>query len=105
VLQWTESLDLLGSFPTTSIENKFLLVLTDHFSKWVTCPVKDQTAITCAEILSKEFGVPWLYTPIKAEVSSPNYSTSYVTCSAPKRLGPAPEIINVMDLKKDTIKL
>lgn len=50
------SMDLIGPLPTTSQGNKYILVLTDHFSKWVEAyPAKDQTAITCAEILCKEF--------------------------------------------------
>ena len=55
--------DVLGQLPETPRGNKYVLVVTDHFSKWVEVfAVPDQTAVTCAEKLLNEviarFGCP-----------------------------------------------
>ena len=43
--------DILGPLPVTPCGNKYILVVTDYFSKWVEIfPVPDQTAITCDSI-------------------------------------------------------
>lgn len=42
--------DILGPLPTTPRGNRYVLVVTDHFTNWVEIlPVPDQTAITCTE--------------------------------------------------------
>ena len=44
--------DLVGPFPVTSRGNKWILVLTDHFSRWQDAlPIADATAETVAEAL------------------------------------------------------
>ena len=58
------SMDILGPLPVTSRNNKYILVVTDHFTKWVEVfPVQDQSAITCATIVLNEvisrFGCPY----------------------------------------------
>ncbi|CAG2221822.1 unnamed protein product [Mytilus edulis] len=64
-----EFLDLIkevpsrGPLPTTPRGNKFILTLTDYFIKWVEVfPVKDQTAVVCAQLILNEvicrFGSP-----------------------------------------------
>ena len=55
--------DILGPLPTTPRNNKYILLVTDHFSKWVEIfAVPDQTAETCASKLVNEvisrFGCP-----------------------------------------------
>ncbi|CAC5368135.1 unnamed protein product [Mytilus coruscus] len=55
--------DFLGPLPTTSRCNKFILTVTDYFTKWVEVfPVKDQTAVVCAQLILNEvicrFGSP-----------------------------------------------
>ena len=55
--------DITGPFPTTSRGNKYILVVTDTFSKWSEAyPIPDQTAPTCAQYLLNEmiarFGCP-----------------------------------------------
>jgi hypothetical protein len=55
--------DILGPLPETPRGNKYILVVTDYFSKWVEIlPVPDQTAVTCAEKILNEviarFGTP-----------------------------------------------
>jgi transposase InsO family protein len=50
------SVDLVGPLPETPRGNRHILVITDHFSKWAEAyPVKDQTALTCADVICKEF--------------------------------------------------
>ena len=49
------AVDILGPLPLTARGNKFVFVVTDHFSKWVEIfAVPDQTAETCAEVLLNE---------------------------------------------------
>ena len=46
---------ILGPFPESNRGNNYILVITDHFSKWVEIfALPDQTAVTCAEVLLKE---------------------------------------------------
>ena len=55
--------DILGPLPITPRGNRYILVVTDHFSKWVEIfPVPDQTAETTARVILNEiisrFGTP-----------------------------------------------
>lgn len=44
------SMDVLGPLPRSNRDNKYILVITDYFTKWVEIyPMPDQTASTCAE--------------------------------------------------------
>ncbi len=57
------STDVLGPLPLTQRGNRYILVVTDHFSKWVELTATpDQTAQTCARIILNEviarFGCP-----------------------------------------------
>lgn len=57
-------IDILGPFPVSEKGNKYILVVTDHFSKWVEIfAIPDQTAVTCAEVLLNEviarYGCPY----------------------------------------------
>ena len=48
-------IDVLGPFPLTPRKNRYILVITDSFSKWVEIhPIPDETASTCARILLNE---------------------------------------------------
>ena len=56
--------DILGPFPESSRGNRYVLVVTDHFTRWVEIfAVPDQTATTCAEKILDEviarFGCPY----------------------------------------------
>jgi len=56
--------DVLGPLPESQAGNKYILVVSDYFSKWVEIfAVPDQTAITCATILLNEvisrYGCPY----------------------------------------------
>ena len=56
--------DILGPFPESTRGNKYVLAVTDYFTKWVEIfPIPDQTAPTCAEIILNEviarFGCPY----------------------------------------------
>ncbi|CAG2200977.1 unnamed protein product [Mytilus edulis] len=55
--------DLLGPLPLTPRNNRYILTVTDYFTKWVEVfPVPDQTATTCANIILNDvicrFGFP-----------------------------------------------
>ena len=57
-------IDILGPFPESNRGNNYILVVTDHFSKWVEIfALPDQTAVTCAEVLLNEviarYGCPY----------------------------------------------
>lgn len=57
------SINLIGSFPRTPRGNKYILVVTDQFSKWVEIiAIPDQTAETTARTILNEviarFGSP-----------------------------------------------
>lgn len=48
--------DLLGPLPVTPRGNRYILTMTDYFTKWVeVIPVPDQTAVTCANVMLNEF--------------------------------------------------
>lgn len=52
--------DYMGPFPVTEQGNRYVLVLTDHFSKYVeVLAVPDQTAETCASKILNEFICRW----------------------------------------------
>ncbi|MCG8046377.1 MAG: RNase H-like domain-containing protein, partial [Candidatus Thiodiazotropha endolucinida] len=52
--------DYLGPFPTTERGNRYILLLTDHFSKYVEIlPVPDMTAEVCASRILNEYVSRW----------------------------------------------
>ena len=58
------SADILGPLPETERGNRFILVVSDHFSKWTEIfPIPDFTAKTCADRILNEviarFGCPY----------------------------------------------
>ena len=58
------STDILGPLPETQRGNKFIMVVTDHFTRWVEIfALPDQTAEVCADKLVNEviarFGTPY----------------------------------------------
>ena len=57
------AIDILGPLPETPRKNKFILVVSDYFTKWTeSYPIPNQEATTVAEKLVGEFicrfGVP-----------------------------------------------
>jgi hypothetical protein len=47
--------DILGPLPGTARGNKYIMVVTDHFTKWTAIfAIPDQTASTCADRLLNE---------------------------------------------------
>ena len=58
------STDLMGPFPESGKGNKYILTVTDHFTRWTEIfAVPDQTAETCASVILNEviarFGCPY----------------------------------------------
>ena len=56
--------DVLGPLPETKQGNRYILVVTDHFTKWVEIfAIPDQTAATCADRILNDviarFGCPY----------------------------------------------
>ncbi|XP_071144097.1 uncharacterized protein [Mytilus edulis] len=73
--------DLLGPLPLTPRNNRYILTVTDYFTKWVEVfPVPDQTATTCANIILNDvicrFG--WLYILIKVGITKATFSKNCV---------------------------
>ena len=57
------SWDIMGPLPVTHSGNKYILVITDLFTKWVEAfPLKETSSVTLARVLVDEvicrFGVP-----------------------------------------------
>ncbi|CAC5395525.1 unnamed protein product [Mytilus coruscus] len=47
--------DILGPLPVTPRDNRYILAISDHFTKWVEIfPIPDQTAATCAYFILNE---------------------------------------------------
>ena len=56
----TLALDYLGPFPRTPRGNKYILVMTDHFTKYVeVIPVPNQHAEDCADRILNDFVSRW----------------------------------------------
>ena len=58
-------LDILGPLPESSLGNKYILVVSDYFTKWIEAyPMPNQETVTIANVLVNEFisrfGVPLL---------------------------------------------
>ncbi len=52
------AVDILGPLDTTERGNRYVLVMVDYFTKWLTAvPMPDQRAETCAEKFVREFVV------------------------------------------------
>ena len=56
--------DILGSFPESTQGNKYVLAVTDYFTKWAEIfAIPDQSAVTCARVVLNEviarFGCPY----------------------------------------------
>jgi transposase InsO family protein len=50
------AIDVLGELPETSNGNRYLIVISDYFTKWVQAhAVPDYTAYTTAEVFVREF--------------------------------------------------
>ena len=50
------AIDILGPLPETPRKNKFILVVSDYFTKWTeSYPIPNQGATTVAEKLVSEF--------------------------------------------------
>ena len=48
--------NILGPFPESTKGNKYILAVTGYFTKWVEIyAIRDQSAITCAEVILDEF--------------------------------------------------
>ena len=76
--------DILGLLLLNPRGNKFILVVTDYFTKWTeSYPILNQEASTVAEKLVGEFicrfGVPRRYTAIQGLIASPKLCQKYVS--------------------------
>ena len=81
------STDLTGPFPRTPRGNRYILVVTDQFSKWVEIiAIPDQTAETTARTrLLQGLVHPFQSTVILAATMRAGYLGNYVTYSKSKR--------------------
>ena len=79
------AMDIVGSFPTSTSGNKYVLVVNDYFTKWVEAyPLPNIEAKTIAQVFVHEFvsrfGCP-LYLQTKVNNLNVNSSVKCVLCS------------------------
>ena len=72
--------DNLGPFPVNDRGNRYILLLTDHFTKYVEIlPVPDMTAETCATKIINEY-VLWQFIVIRGERMKAKSSKKCAAC-------------------------
>ena len=69
------AIDVMGPLPTTDRDNKYILVISDYFTKWTeSYPMPNQEAVTVANVVVREFisrlGEPGSFTPTRSETSN-----------------------------------
>ena len=77
------AIDILSGIPTTQGGNKYILVVTDYFTKWACAfALPDAEASTCMRAMYdgffSHFDFPAKFTPIKGAILKVNCSTSFV---------------------------
>ena len=77
--------DILGPLPLTPRGNWYILLVTDHFTKWVEIfAVPDQTATTCVEVILNEaiakFGCPLSLHTNQGRIRRARSLLSYASC-------------------------
>ena len=69
------AMDILGPLPTSDSGNKYILIVSDHFTR-LAYPIAYQEAQTIADVLTKEFicrfGVPLLIHTDQGRTLNPN---------------------------------
>jgi hypothetical protein len=102
----TLAIDYLGPLPVTENGNKYIMVLTDHFTKYVeVLAVPNQLAEDCALKIANEFVSRWgMPLKIHTDQGSTFESKNCVLYFRLKRAARFPEIQNVMVKLNDTIR-
>ena len=93
--------DILGLLPLTLRGNHYILLVTDHSTKWVEIfVVPDQTVTTCAEVISNEvtarFGCPLNLTVTSGRIIKAKSLLNYASCWTFGRPEPHLEIQRAM---------
>jgi len=79
------AMDILGPLPESTLGNKYILVVTDYFTRWTECyAMPDYEAITVVKLFVNQFLFDTEYhekcIPSKVASLNPNFFRVFVKC-------------------------
>lgn len=101
-------IDIIGPLPMTPSKNRYILIVTDHFTNWAEAfGIPDQTALTVTrklfnEVLSR-LSCPPVFTQTRVPTSKANYFTKCANYFKLKRPTPVQDIHKIMERQNASI--